>query len=801
MVHSAARTFVKFEDDPFLRVIESSSCPPALLSELLHAPTFETSQLTSAATALSALRSVASLVLPPQLDGDIVWYDAPVVVLLRGRLGGSLDYAIRFRDGAGRLRIPGGGPLVSTVGGKRKQQRVRSYQHELDIARRIVDRLDLPLDASNRWMESAPTMREALQIVESFQRIATETSREVATGDPDAVPIELMWAGGDGAKINVVGSLSPANVKVEVSKKRNWFGVGGNVKMGQTEMAFADLLAALPDGEGDIEGDFVKLGDGNWAKIERRLRERLQRLKDAADIERGQLRIDATAAREMRALAEQHVEFEAASAWDETLSRMADSEGLDPTVDPSIDATLRPYQRDGFRWMAKLAHWGVGAVLADDMGLGKTLQTLCVLVRRAADGPTLVIAPTSVGFNWVRETERFAPTMNVHLYRETDRAAFVQTVGPNDLVVCSYGLALRDAETLGSVKWHTLVLDEAQAIKNSRSKTARAIAGLDVDWAVALTGTPIENHLGELWSLFRAVSPGVLGGWDRFRDRYAGPIERDGDAEAREALSRRLRPFILRRTKSEVLTDLPPRTEMTRYVDLSHEERKRYEEIRRDAIDEIQKSRRDAAESDKPTDQRFQILAAMTRLRQMACHPALVDEAYVGDSAKLQCIIETLSELKSEGHRALVFSQFTSHLAIIRDAIMDAGMTHEYLDGSTPAAARMAAVDRFQCGHTDCFLISLKAGGTGLNLTAADYVLHVDPWWNPAVEDQATDRAHRIGQDKPVMVYRIVARGTIEEEILKMHGEKRELADSIIQGTAAAAKLSTDDLIGLIAGE
>jgi SNF2 family DNA or RNA helicase len=339
-----------------------------------------------------------------------------------------------------------------------------------------------------------------------------------------------------------------------------------------------------------------------------------------------------------------------------------------------------------------------------------------------------------------------------------------------------------------------MVLDEAQAIKNSRSKTSIAIATIPAKWTVALTGTPVENHLGELWSLFHVVSPGVLGGWDQFRNRFAVPIEKNNDDDRRKALRNRLTPFILRRTKSEVLKDLPARTEMNLYVELSPAERAVYDSVRMSAIGEADS----IAKLADVSDQRFRILALLTRLRQIACHPRMVHESWTEGSAKLTQLSETLLQLREEGHRVLIFSQFVKHLALIREMMDAEGVSYQYLDGSTPAAARQTEVDKFQNGDATAFLISLKAGGTGLNLTAADYVIHMDPWWNPAVEDQATDRAHRIGQDKPVMVYRIVAQNTIEEEILKLHETKRDLVAGILDGTHTAAKLSTHDLIELL---
>jgi SNF2 family DNA or RNA helicase len=304
----------------------------------------------------------------------------------------------------------------------------------------------------------------------------------------------------------------------------------------------------------------------------------------------------------------------------------------------------------------------------------------------------------------------------------------------------------------------------------------------------------MENHLGELWSIFHTVAPGVLGSWEQFRRRFAVPIEKDGNSERREALSRVISPFILRRSKSEVLEDLPERTETNLMVDLSAEERRRYDRMRLAAVSELE----EIGDDNLSHDQRFRVLQMLTRLRQLSCHIGLVDDTWEGTSAKLEVLMELLMQLKERGNRPLIFSQFTSHLALIREAMEKAGLTFQYLDGQTTPTARKERVEAFQKGESDAFLISLKAGGTGLNLTAADYVIHMDPWWNPAVEDQATDRAHRIGQTRPVMVYRIIARGTIEEQILKMHEDKRDLVDGVLSGADSAARLSTKELAELI---
>jgi SNF2 family DNA or RNA helicase len=340
------------------------------------------------------------------------------------------------------------------------------------------------------------------------------------------------------------------------------------------------------------------------------------------------------------------------------------------------------------------------------------------------------------------------------------------------------------------------VVDEAQALKNPSTRRARAARQLNAGFRIALSGTPLENHLGELWSVFTIVFPGLLGSWEQFRERFASRIERSQDPEASMALSRVLRPFLLRRTKQEVARELPPRTEIQVPVALSEEEWNLYEDARLAAVAELSRQGKGL----RNEQQRFQVLAALTRLRLLASHPKLYDSQSAIASSKMRRLLELLEELRSEGHRALVFSQFTSHLALVREELDRVGFTYQYLDGSTPAGARAERIQAFQDGEGELFLISLKAGGTGINLTGADYVIHLDPWWNPAVEDQATDRAHRIGQTRPVTVYRLIARGTIEEQILSLHADKRALVAGVLEGTDAAARLTTRDLLALLEG-
>jgi SNF2 family DNA or RNA helicase len=440
--------------------------------------------------------------------------------------------------------------------------------------------------------------------------------------------------------------------------------------------------------------------------------------------------------------------------------------------------------------------WGVGACLADDMGLGKTVQALALVQRRHTEGATLVVAPASVCRNWIVEIKKFTPQLTPLLFGEGDRAATVEQAGKGDVVIVTYDLMAREADLFIQKQFTTIILDEAQAIKNRltrRSETAMLLQG---DFKIAMSGTPLENHLGELWNLFQFINPGLLGSMAFFNDRFATPIERYRDEERQMQLRNLVQPFILRRRKDEVLKELPAKTEITLTVELSEKERAFYEALRRSVVAQLEAK---FTEGGNEGQKQMQILAEITRLRRAACHPKLVDDNVdILDSAKLKLFQEITDELLENGHKALVFSQFVGHLTILRRYLDDKNIPYQYLDGSTPMKKRQERIEAFQKGEGAFFLISLKAGGVGLNLTEADYVLHMDPWWNPAVEDQATDRAHRIGQEKPVTVYRLVTEGTIEEKILKLHDTKRDLADSLLAGTDAGVKLTADELMALL---
>ncbi len=617
-----------------------------------------------------------------------------------------------------------------------------------------------------------------------------EEALEALTGLHDlGDKISIEWPEGEFMRVN--STLGAKNMRLSVNEKGEWFELEGEVQVNDDLVMSLGQLLELSQGN---KSRFIKMSDGQYVALSRNLKKKLQAVSAYADIQDESIRISGLASLALEDFLDEVDALEGDGKWKEHINKLKDIQDKHYDVPATLQAELRDYQIEGFRWLARLADWGVGACLADDMGLGKTLQSLALILTRASQGPTLVIAPVSVCNNWFSETEKFAPTLKPIFYRGKNRQEILTTLKPYDLVICSYGLLPQDADFIGDVHWTTALLDEAQAIKNIGTKRTKAAWNISADFKLITTGTPIENHLGELWSLFRYLNAGLLGTQDHFTRMYMAPIERFKDKNASFNLRKIIQPFILRRLKSEVLQELPPRTEITHSVPLSKEERALYEAVRQKAIKKFVSN---DAQGEKHTNP-IQILAEITKLRLASCHPRLVMENSPLPGSKLQAFGEILEELLDNNHKALVFSQFVKHLSILKEYLDEQGISYQYLDGSTPQTKRKKAVDAFQDGEGDVFLISLKAGGSGLNLTAADYVIHMDPWWNPAVEDQASDRAHRIGQQRPVTIYRLVAENTIEEKIVKLHQRKRDLADNLLEGSDISGKMNAGEMLRLI---
>lgn len=492
------------------------------------------------------------------------------------------------------------------------------------------------------------------------------------------------------------------------------------------------------------------------------------------------------------------VRTERNSAFKKLVQDIIEPEDLEYPVPEGILGSLREYQKTGFRWLKSLAYYGLGGILADDMGLGKTLQVITFILSEKTESapPSLVVAPTSLVYNWQEEVRKFAPQLKTAVILGTpeERKAQLEAGREADLVITSYGLLKRDIDYYHTHQFQYCIIDEAQHIKNPATLGAKTVKAIKAKSYFALTGTPIENALTELWSLFDFLMPGYLHNHSRFKSTYETPIVKNQDPRALRDLSRHIRPFVLRRMKLDVLKELPDKIEGCMVNRMTPEQGKLYAAHLAQAQKEFQAVLREGG-FDKG---QIKILALLTRLRQLCCHPGLFLEGYAGGSGKLEMLMELVQDAVESGHRILLFSQFTGMLGLIREELDKAKLTHFYLDGGTKAEERIRMVNAFNGGESQVFLISLKAGGTGLNLTGADMVIHYDPWWNPAVEDQATDRAYRIGQNKSVQVMRLITHGTIEERIYALQQKKKALVDSIIQpGESFLSRMSESDIRGL----
>ncbi len=675
-------------------------------------------------------------------------------------------------------RLPpasGRGRIMAVIGSE-----TVGAQRDLDAERTHLDAVldalpfleDPEIQGGCEWLVSEP--EDALAMVEILPALL-------------AVAV-VEWPKGKAVR---VVRIDAAQMGLTVSAERDWFRVAGEAKLDDgLVLAFTALLDAARQ-----KSRFIPMGNGVYAALTQHLKDRLADLAAVIEMDKHGARVPQIAATWLDDALD-GMEVKKDKAFRAAIERLRAAQDETPKLPSSLQAELRPYQEDGYQWAMRLASAGLGGCLADDMGLGKTLQALAVLLARGGKGAALVIAPTSVCGNWLAETQRFAPSLNAQIYGEGDRESLVSEAGPMDVVIVSYTLVLQAKERFAGRVWHTLIADEAQAIKNASAKRSQAVFDLDADFRLALSGTPVENRLAELWSIMRFVNPGLLGSLSRFNERFATPIERNRSREAQHLLRRLIAPFVLRRTKSQVLQELPPRTELNLLIEPETHEAAHYEALRRQALAEAGAALASAA----PGEARMNILAQLTRLRRAACDPRLTTPEIQLPGAKVLAFAELAAELAANGHKALVFSQFVDFLSLLRAPLDAAGIAYQYLDGATPAAERTRRVAAFQAGEGDLFLISLKAGGFGLNLTAADYVVITDPWWNPAAEDQAMGRAHRMGQLRPVTVYRLVGKGTIEERIVDLHHDKRALAEGVLSGEETSVLPSTDDLIALMRG-
>lgn len=713
------------------------------------------------------------------LSGDLQFTNEHLrEVMAKPRLVVTLKGAQGILSGAIRIEPFTGGPLLPPGKGE-PQQIVHDGQEQVLLRRNLKAEHTLV----SELLAQCPTLRDSSTPDFSLQTHDLETALSVLTElqEYGNGKVEVRWPAGCALALSSLTSMKSFQVSA-TENSDHWLEIGGKVQVDENlVLHFTELLRLYRE----RSGGYIQLNDTHFLRLTSGISRQLdalsalQPLPDKAGKTRKKLTLPRAA---VALLARNCTPEQLPESLEKHVQQFRDlaEQQSAPPLPRTLRAELRDYQRSGFRWLMQQTGCGLGACLADDMGLGKTLQILTVLLARAKEGPSLVLAPASVCGNWVREAARFTPTLRIHLLSQTQREETLRELGPRDVLVCSYGLLVSEADLLCSMKWNVAVLDEAQAIKNSQSQRAEASRRLEARYRIAATGTPLENNLMELWSLMQFLNPEYLGAHSSFMSRFKN---------ATGQLHRLVAPFILRRLKHDVLDELPDKTEQVIHIDLSQQERALYESIRRQALQQMDDS-----------TGRFQVLAMLTRLRRLCCLPQLVaPDCGITAPAKMEALRELTAELRASGHRALIFSQFTDVLAHVQQLCQEEQHSFLYLDGSTPAASRMQLVDTFQQGETDFFLISLKAGGVGLNLTAADYVILLDPWWNPAVENQAADRTYRIGQQKAVTVCRLVCADTIEEKVLALHARKREMFDSIINETESdSATFSVQELMELL---
>ena len=701
-----------------------------------------------------------------------------------------LQALVQPLEGGNMECVPGRGDAVVYVAKNGKRYQVNRNLREEKTA---LNELEQYLSANqNITLDDNYASLTLEQLLPLLEFAATNTAR-----------FAVEWL--QDYKINVRTYNEEQAGEIRLKSKENWLEIEGELRLSEQEvMSYAELLRLMS--EQKVAGRFVRLENGDFLALSEHISKQLSRLEQMAQFDRKKAHIPVYQIGAIARILEQSgKDVVADKSLRELIRKVEEASATDFPLPKGLRTELRDYQQTGYQWMNRLAAWGANGCLADDMGLGKTIQAMAFMLRHAADGPSLVVAPASVVFNWEQELQRFAPALTpITLNDADDRAKTINDLQPYHILLTTYGLLVREQEALAQRQWNIICLDEAHTIKNRQTKMSQAAMALKADHRLMLTGTPLQNNLSELWNLFQFLNPGLLGSYEQFNKRFIAPIELQHNKQQQQVLHRLLQPFILRRTKAEVVDELPEKVEITRKITLSDAERMHYEALRLNAQREVEAAER--------VD--VKLLSMLTRLRQAACAPELVNPDWTEGSQKIDELMSLLTQIVAGGNTVLVFSQFTSFLQLVEKRLNtltsdsdkggtsdsdSGGIKYFYLDGSTPLPKRKQMVEQFQRGERQVFLISLKAGGLGLNLTAANYVIHLDPWWNPAIEQQATDRAYRIGQHQNVTVYHLIAADTIEEKILRLHKTKRDLADALLQDGDTTHTLSLNDLKELVA--
>lgn len=596
----------------------------------------------------------------------------------------------------------------------------------------------------------------------------------------------------EGKRLKFRGDVKSTDISISVNSNMEWFTLEGEARAGNMTLSLESLIQAICNSP--IQ-DFVKIGDDEYIRMTEELKKHIAALASLPSRRGGQKKIPKFQVGALAAII-QDLKVNTDQGYRDFMKQTQAAFSFSAPIPDGLQATLRDYQVEGYRWICRLSAWGAGACLADDMGLGKTLQAIAFLLHKAHDGASLVVMPKSILPNWRQEAQRFAPQLNViNLNHESNRSRIIQNADRNDVILCTYGILGTERALITSRQWNVVCLDEAHQIKNRNTLVSQAAMDLNATHRLILTGTPLQNNLGELWNLFQFLNPGLLGPWNNFRDAFIVPTL---DQYHRDLLKEMTAPFILRRTKQDVLTELPEKVVSEQLVELTDDEMKVYEEMRRRAEVKFKKNKT-AQEREEAKNLQINFFTELINLRLAACSMRLVYDQWTAVSSKLVALMDLLDALMDNpDNNVLVFSQFTSFLDLVKPGLSKRHLAFLYLDGQTPLEKRQQLVQDFQEGKCRLFLSSLKAGGLGINLTKANYVILLDPWWNPAIENQAMDRAHRLGQKRAVSVIRLISAQTIEEKILRLHQDKQQLTDDVLEGTGESHKLTYEDIMDMI---
>ena len=682
--------------------------------------------------------------------------DQQIHVLLKRYFGGlQMDFRVKPLDECSWFVRPGIGHSEKVMETPEKCLVIRDLEAEKQLFSEKLDAISLiPESVRETHSFEVKDLADSLLILAELKKAG----------------VILEWR--EGTPLRISRQLGMADLNLYSKSAGEWFSIGGRLQISEdTILSLRELLEKL----GEKQECFIPLDENSYLQLTQDLIQKLEILNVSGTAGKEFLKLSPAALPMLATTFEEGLP----EAVLKRLEELKTSLQKEIAMPAGLQGTLRSYQEEGIRYLARMADCRLGCCLADDMGLGKTVQLLGLMLREAPQGAALVVCPASLCRTWKKEAARFTPSLRVQILPVNNREEVIAQAGPGDVILCSYGVIHTETALFSSKEWHIVILDEAQAIKNNTTRRAHSVKKLKAEIRIASTGTPVENSLMDLWSIFDFLDPGLLGNQKGFENLFCR------DDRNLPLLKKLTAPLIMRRKKEDVLDDLPEKTEIVLSVDLSEKERTEYELLRREALESLEKNEKS----------KIAILAQLTRLRRFCCDHSLIWSDFP-PGTKLQRILELAEELKKNGHKALIFSQYVTFLQLIRKSLEEGGFSCQYLDGETPLAVREKRVDDFQKGEGDFFLISLKAGGTGLTLTAANYVILADPWWNPAVEAQAADRAHRIGQKEPVTVYRMIASDTVEEKIVALHETKRSISEDILENAPSTA-LSAEELLAL----